>query len=209
MFAEAVAYPSKTSYVVNTVLFPVKMIVPQPIITKVPGLLSNYEIRTNFVLKNTKGRLLDIGCGENKLVQAYKAQGGEGVGVDVYDWGNVDLIVKDTSKLPFEDGSFDTVTFVACLNHIPNRIDVLKEAHRLLRPGGRVVMTNLTPYISAVWHKWAYWDHDQHERGMEEGEVWGFWDKDLREILDQGGFKVTKHNRFSWGCNHLYVAEPK
>lgn len=207
MISEVKAYPSILSYCVNMVLFPLKMVVPQPVVQKIPGLLSNYDIRVNLVLQQVKGKLLDIGCGDNRLVRTYQKNGGEGVGVDVYNWGDVDLIVKDTSKLPYDDHSFDTVTFVACLNHIPNRGDVLREARRLLKPDGQVVLTNLTPAISAVWHKWAFWDQDQHERGMEEGEVWGFTDVELHKLLCDGGFKVKEQSAFSWGLNHIYIAE--
>ena len=72
-------------------------------------------------------------------------------------------------------GSFDTVTIIAALNHIPNRAAVINECRRVLRPGGRVVITMLTPRTSRVWH-WlrAPWDADQRERGMQPGEVFGF-----------------------------------
>ena len=46
---------------------------------------------------------------------------GKGIGVDVYEWGNVDLVVNDTSKIPLEEKSVDTITIIAALNHIPNR----------------------------------------------------------------------------------------
>ena len=46
--------------------------------------------RTRVVLPHIRGRLLDVGCGLNELVKAYT---GEGTGVDVYQWGDVDLVV--------------------------------------------------------------------------------------------------------------------
>ena len=79
------------------------MLIPQPIISeKIPGLLTNHEIRIKVVQLEIKGYLIDIGCGENHLVNFYKDQGGKGIGVDVYDWGNVDMIVENTAKLPFK-----------------------------------------------------------------------------------------------------------
>lgn len=207
MIKESIIYKNRAHYLINTLLFPLKMLVPQPIVMKLPGLLSNLDIRTRLILSQVSGRLLDIGCGENTLARNYQQQGGDGTGVDVYDWGDVDLLVEDTSKLPLEDGSVDTITFVACLNHIPNRIDVLKESDRLLAPGGRVVLTNLAPLISRIWHEWAFWDDDQHERGMVEGEVYGFTDKELREVLAEGGFKVVESRGFSWGFNRIYICE--
>lgn len=192
----------------DELLLPLKLIIPQPIIAKIPFLSTNEEIRTWRALEKVEGRLLDIGCGENRLVRAYRAQGGDGLGVDAYPWEGVDHVAEDSSRLPFEDGSFDTVTFVASLNHIPNREAVLREAHRLLSAQGRLVLTNLTPLLSRVWHAYAFWDRDQHERGMAEGEVWGFTPEALARMLEQSGFRIVDEEPFSWRLNRLYVCEP-
>jgi SAM-dependent methyltransferase len=202
-------YNSYLTFALNQALLPVKLLVPQPIISKLPILKTNHQIRTGLVLQAVHGRLLDIGCGENYLVQQYRSAGADGLGVDVYPWPNVDRIVEDTAKLPFEDGSFDTITFVACINHIPNRVDVLREARRVLAPGGKVVLTNLTPTLSRLWHRWAFWDDDQHERGMKPGEVYGFTHEDLVALLSEAGYRLVERRPFSWHLNCLYTFEPK
>jgi SAM-dependent methyltransferase len=202
-------YPSKVSYYLNTILFPLKMIIPQPLLSNIPVLLTNREIRIRSALLYVHGRLLDIGCGENHLVKKYREMGGQGIGVDVYPWDGVDMLVQDSSNLPFADDSFDAVTFIACLNHIPNREDVLREAIRLLVHDGIMILTNLHPFVSRVWHAWAFWDTDQRERGLKQGEVWGFTGKQLRELLDRTGFTVELMRRFSWGLNQIYVCKPR
>lgn len=160
--------------------------------------------RIEAVLPHVRGRLLDVGCGTNKLVEAY---GGEGVGVDVYPWQGTDLVVEDTADLPFEDDEFDTVTIVAALNHIPNRQQVLTEAARVLGPGGRLVTTMISPRISRLWHLLRKpWDVDQSERGMVEGEVYGLTPKQTDELLRQAGFEVVHVARFMLGFNRLTVA---
>ena len=73
--------------------------------------------RLDRVCPLIQGRLLDIGSGPNTLVNRL----GNGVGVDVVDWGGGTVVVEDTSDLPYEDQSFDTITMVACLNHVPYR----------------------------------------------------------------------------------------
>jgi ubiquinone/menaquinone biosynthesis C-methylase UbiE len=125
--------------------------------------------------------------------------------VDVYPWPGLDLLVENTAQLPFPDQSFDTITFVACLNHIPNRVEVLREAKRLLKPGGKLLATNLTPGLSRFWHRWAFWDADQHERGMAVGEVFGFTHRDLVTLVQGAGFQFVHRQPFSWGLNNLYV----
>jgi len=158
--------------------------------------------RVIAVLPHIRGRLLDVGCGSNRLVRHYA----NGVGIDVHPWPGADFIVPDTATLQWESGSFDTVTIIAALNHIPNRVAVLNECRRLLRPGGRIVITMLTPRISRVWH-WlrAPWDSDQRERGMQSGEVYGFTSKDLLELFERAGFTLLSSHRFMLGLNRVYV----
>lgn len=184
------------------------MLIPQPWLAKMPGLSTNLVIRTKLVLNEVRGKLLDIGCGSNELVKAYRAQGGNGMGVDVYPWAGVDQVLPDSSCLPFADQSFDAVSFIACINHIPYREQALREAHRVLTADGILILTNLTPWLSRIWHFYAFWDHDQHERGMAEGEVWGLTSKEMLALLTKTGFKVQKKILFSWGCNQLYVCSP-
>ncbi|MBF0353673.1 MAG: methyltransferase domain-containing protein [Alphaproteobacteria bacterium] len=197
-------YDSWLSYALNQLTFPLRQLVPQPVIASIPGLKTNKQVRTQVVLSEVRGRLLDIGCGNNQLVRAYS---GPGTGVDVHPWPGIDLLVEDTAHLPFPEASFDTITFVACLNHIPNREDVLQEARRLLTPGGRVVITNLPPTLSRLWHWWAFWDPDQHERGMGKGEEWGFTKDELCALLVKAGFDVALQAPFNWGLLDLFVAE--
>ena len=164
--------------------------------------LMNWRIKK--VLPHIKGKLLDIACGTNELVRAH----GNGIGVDVYQWGDVDLVVKDTSELPYEDNSFETVSCLAALNHIPNRDEVLKEILRVLKPGGKFLMTMIPPKISAVWHFLRKpWDVDRHERGMEEGEVYGMSSQQVKALLQQIGFKVIQRKSFQLGINSLYLAQ--
>ena len=75
-----------------------------------------------------------------------------GIGVDVHDWGGGAMIVKDTSNLPFMDETFDTITLIACLNHIPYREAVLRETHRLIKPGGQLIITMIDPILGDIGH---------------------------------------------------------
>jgi len=53
--------------------------------------------------------------------------------------------------LPFEDESFDAISCIDAINHLPDRMKFLKESHRILRPGGRLLFTDpvtLTGLIS-------------------------------------------------------------
>lgn len=96
-----------------------------------------------FVRENIleKARALDLGCGNRKLPGA--------IGVDSLDLSSVD-IVHDLSQFPwpFEDASFNLVFANHFLEHAPCTLRTLNEIHRILAPGGRVVIQ--VPYFRSV-----------------------------------------------------------
>ena len=159
--------------------------------------------RVSNVLPHIKGKLLDIGAGNNRLVKEY----GNGVGVDVHDWGGGAVIVEDTSNLPFDNNSFDTITLIACLNHIPYRKVVIKESKRLLKPEGRIIITMINPFLGNVGHFLWWYSEDKKRGGMKEGEVGGLWTHDIINLLESHGFKLYLHKRFVYKMNNLYIFE--
>ncbi|MDR1241515.1 MAG: class I SAM-dependent methyltransferase [Deltaproteobacteria bacterium] len=185
--------------------------------------LQNWRVRV--VLPLLAGRVLDVGCGTNILANQYYLLtppptthtpecGGlkrpKAVGVDVYPWENIDLLIESAAHLPFADDSFDTVCCVAALNHIPEREAFLREAVRLLTPQGKFIMTMLPAGISRLWHRIRKpWDADQHDRGMVEGETFGFSHKQIDAMLYRNGLRLIASARFMLGLNTLYVAIPK
>lgn len=198
--------------IINEILLPIKLIVPQPVIKRIPGLTTNEEIRTQKVLKfiPPAANCLDIGCGFNHLIQQHRKQGASGLGVDVYPWPGVDLVVENSSKLPFADLTFDCVVFVAALNHIINPVETLRESRRVLKDKGIVIVTTLPPFLSRLWHTWAaYWDLDQRQRVMKDGELYGFTHRQLLALFERAGFKVIQKHVFSWGINNIYIGRKK
>ena len=157
--------------------------------------------RLNAVYPYIQGRLLDIGAGPNVLVKRY----GNGVGVDVHDWGGGALVVENSAHLPFDNQSFGTITLIACLNHIPNRQDVLYEAKRLLKPDGQIIITMINPLLGDVGH-WLWWyGEDKHRGGMKDGETGGLWSHELIAMCQAAGFALHLHRRFVYKMNNLYV----
>jgi len=164
------------------------------------------RLRINKVLPHIEGNLLDIGCGNNKLTKMY----GKGIGVDVFDWGDVDMIVEDSAKIDLEDNSFNTITILAALNHIPNRKTVIAECHRILHINGKIIITMIPPVISTIWHFLRKpWDVDQTERGMKEGEVYGMKKKEIINLFEANNFKLLENSSFMCGINQLYIFKKK
>jgi SAM-dependent methyltransferase len=169
------------------------------------GLTPLRQERIDACLPYVKGRLLDVGCGENLLVKAH----GNGVGVDIFPWPGVNVLC-DTRRLPFQDGSFDSAALIACLNHIPDREQVLNEVHRALKPNGRLIVTMIDPVVGYFAHKVTHvlnTDPDGCERERKDGEHWGLWGERVRELLKNAGFVIRRHRRFVYGMNQLFIAE--
>lgn len=159
--------------------------------------------RARIVRPWLRGRLLDIACGYNNLVRTH----GQGVGVDVHPWEGIDVRIGDAARLPFPAATFDTVSIVAALNHIPNRVEALREVRRVLRPDGRLLVTMIGPFTGRVAH--TLFRHDEEERGgMVDGELDGMPAAVVRATLGDGGFTVEREVPFQFGLNRLYVAAP-
>lgn len=96
-----------------------------------------------FVKENILGglRALDVGCGGRKLPGA--------VGMDILNLRGVDVVHDvDQTPWPFENNSFDLVFLNHVLEHVGDVVAVMEEIHRVLQPGGRVVIQ--VPYFRCV-----------------------------------------------------------
>jgi SAM-dependent methyltransferase len=196
---------------------PLRMVVLPDEASERIGLTSLRAERMAAVLPELKGRVLDVGAGDNVLLKLYRrraaglsaarlADAEASVGVDVIDWGGGCRIVRSSAELPFPAASFDTVAFVACLNHIPERREALREAQRVLRPGGRVVATMIGRFIGDIGHRLWWYSEDKH-RDVADGEVMGMNRDEVVGLLREAGFGRVRTRGFVYGLNTLYVAE--
>lgn len=94
------------------------------------------------IQKYGKGDLLDLACGNKPYEEWYKPVTKTQVGCDIaQSSGNrVDVICLATD-LKFADNSFDTVLCTQVLEHVFDHHTLLKEAYRVLRPGGYIILT--------------------------------------------------------------------
>ncbi len=67
------------------------------------------------------------------------------------------------SVLPYEDESFDVVTCVVSIDYLINPIQVLKEVHRVLKPGGKVIISQSNRcFPSKAIAMWLQMNDRQH-----------------------------------------------
>lgn len=92
-------------------------------------------------------RVLDVGCGTGQSRRLYAAHAAAYTGVDLAEAALARARARfpgdrwlccDARELPFPAGSFDLVAFSSVLHHIEDFDNALREAHRVLAPGGTV-----------------------------------------------------------------------
>ncbi|MEW8974518.1 MAG: methyltransferase domain-containing protein [Tissierellaceae bacterium] len=106
-------------------------------------------------------KVLDIGCGAGGKTLFYASQGVEKVwGIEVVDHyeeeanalaqkkgleDKFEFVLGDAANIPFDDNSFDTIIMNDAMEHVDEPLEVLRECHRVLKPGGRLYV-NFPPY---------------------------------------------------------------
>jgi SAM-dependent methyltransferase len=208
------AHRSAVGNALDEIFFPIRALFMGP--QGYMGLSSLRDQRMRMVARHCRGRVLDVGCGPgNEFVNRF-LHPQQGVGIDFFPYEGVSMLVEDPANLPFPDASFDTVTLIAVGGHIPKskRVDEFRELARVLKPGGRIVMTEGEPITQYLVHAWGHMystllgkKHVDYERGMAEDEEFCMPYGELMGYLGTPPFRFLFRRRFMWGLNNVYVAE--
>src|SRR5215470_62537 len=98
-------------------------------------------------------RVLDACCGTGDLAIAARARAADVVGLDFSErmlerargkGPGIEWVRGDMLDLPFDDGSFDAVTVGFGVRNVDDLEAGLAELHRVLRPGGRLAILEIT-----------------------------------------------------------------
>lgn len=175
---------------------------------QVTGLLSPYlrDVRMAAALPYVSGRVLDYGCGIGRLAERVSFTTYTGVDVDAESLE----VARRTHpagvflQLPaLPDGPFDTVTMLAVIEYVEDRIRTLSDLGSRLAPDGRMVITTPAPAVNRIRRSLAPLglvskDIDERPQSLPSGSV-------LRREAEQAGLAVTTSRRFLFGLNQLMV----
>lgn len=138
--------------------------------------------------------LLDVGCGAAGLLAGEAGHVRHVAGLDAseiqvdlarrrlaerLEAGTAEIVLGDAGRLPWEDGRFSVVTAYGCIEFVPDPLRALSEMHRVLRPGGRAVLTlglaTDDASLSGTKNRWGFpaWSVADGRRLLEEA---GFGD---------------------------------
>ena len=121
------------------------------------------------------GELLDVGCGQRPYASYFTHAKRQQACDFAAKRGPVDFECP-AHRVPLPDGSLDSILCTELLEHVPDPAAVWREFHRLLRPGGKVLLT--TP---------MYWPGHEEPRDFYRYPEFG-----LRHLAEQAGFEVRK-----------------
>jgi methionine biosynthesis protein MetW len=148
--------------------------------------------------------VLDVGCGDGSKVGDFcECRSASYQGVDVSERavalarmrGLNAQVIEDASALPFDDGTFDVVVCCEVLEHLFAPFESAAEARRVLRTGGRYVVTvpnvaywrgRLDLALLGRWHPGG--DDRSVEEPWRDPHVRFFTPRSMRAMLESAGF---------------------
>jgi len=116
-----------------------------------PGITNPAYLTRNRLLASIKhyapqlkGVLMDFGCGSKPYQSLFSVD--QYIGLDFENPGHPHLneqidVFYDGKHIPFEDGHFDAVFSSEVFEHVFNLEEVLKEIHRVMKPGANILIT--------------------------------------------------------------------
>lgn len=113
----------------------------------------------------------------------------------------INLTLDDS--LPFDCEEFDVVTMLAVLEHLEKPFEIAKEIFRVLKPGGKLVLTVPSKYSKPILELLAYL-HMVDSNEIRDHKRY-FNKCDIKELFESVGFIIERHKYFQFGMNNFCV----
>lgn len=136
--------------------------------------------------------VLDLGAGAGNMAH-HLAHYGQVIGLEynprpipVAQLRGLEVLRGSGTEIPFAEDTFDLVALLDTVEHIPDELAVLAECQRVLKPGGKLIVT-----VPAFMWLWSYNDEiNDHQRR--------YTTDDLAEKLRLSGLRVKRlsYNNF-------------
>lgn len=170
----------------------------------------------NSVIKSESrtGKILDLGCGSTPYFLSTTNFAGK-YGLDPFatPLENSDINLTQAAfkggSLPYADSTFSVVTMLAVVEHIElaDLKLILKEAYRVLAPGGRLIMTTPSPWTDGLLKLLAKLHFLSHEEIEEHKDLLSL--VDLKSLSLEAGFSADQlcSGYFECGLNQYFYAD--
>lgn len=146
------------------------------------------------------GRVLDVGCGDGKLLVALAKHGFTGTGVELHSrvgerlppGSGIDVVVGTLEQARFPARSFRVVVLRHVLEHLRDPLGTLTEVRRVIQPGGHLVIAvpNLASWQARVSRdRWFHLDLPRH--------LFHFTPASLERALERTGFTTRSISHVS------------
>jgi ubiquinone/menaquinone biosynthesis C-methylase UbiE len=153
-------------------------------------------------------KVLDAGCGSGPLLEALRAKNAVVSGFDLSPamvqlarqrlGEDADVRVADLgAPLPFPDDAFDLVAASLSLHYLEDWTSALAELRRVLKSGGRLIVSIIHPAVYAIVYPEAdYFALTQYSEDYDfgEGTVWmTYWHRPLQDVINtfiDAGFRI-------------------
>ena len=135
----------------------------------------------------TGAAVLDIGARDGGL-RGFLPPGVKYQGIDIApEFAGSDVLIQDISNgIPFPDGAYDFVFCIEVLEHVPNPYGTLGEIHRVLKPGGVLVLSVPNPYHlkEIIWNVLRIPDR--------QGHIYGWTRQTMTKLGEMNGFRLER-----------------
>jgi ubiquinone/menaquinone biosynthesis C-methylase UbiE len=161
---------------------------------KIRRMIAVDNLNKYFPKKSNGMKILDFGCGSGLFASELQEGGYKTFGIDISEEaikfgelnGIKNLSVLDSHKINFPDDYFDLVFSMDVLQHFENEPWAIKEIYRVLKPGGKFIVT-----VPAYQFLWGVQDEAAHH--YRRYTLSGL----KKIILDSGEFSVNRATYFN------------